>query len=261
MENNEQTVTSAPATSVLDDVTSTIDQMVAVAPVVTPTQQPAQQTQGDNNYPSPVYEPVKPNTELFVTHLRTFGVFEGKDMTMTDGLKDALELITSRLHDKGFTYRAEGSYLTRGLPAAFFDNFQRKEVHLPFKNFGNKIDRTPGLTIATEKPTKEAIGTALYFKLQAFPKYTAEKFNAGRDVGKLFAGRDTHIILGQDLLSPLTLMILNTEKGEEAGDRVDFDTAGNVVYPLLVAKELSIPTFNLQKEGALDRLLAFIDNM
>lgn len=73
---------------------------------------------------------------------------------------------------------------------------------------------------------------------------------------RALCARDIEVFLGQDCKHPLRFIMIWSPGGEESlsGDKIDWKGLGQLAFIIRLAKELSIPLFNLAKEDSISRL-------
>lgn len=195
--------------------------------------------------------PAKANVEGFQTFNRTFAAMG--DMP-SEAQQEKLKPILAKMFALGFTSRCKDLSFTEEFYTWVSSIYSRNEIFMTYKKKGIKFKPS------SEVVTMEAMAIALETKLSKFPNTDVDKVNARKDIAKNMMGLNAHILLGTNLESPLSFLILNTPSGEEAGDRINFETIGFNMDILLLATRYDVPVFNLNKEGSFKRLEDFIDN-
>lgn len=148
--------------------------------------------------------------------------------------------IAGRLKDAGYTARTtgkgaadEGVMITAG---------DKCEVHIPWKKFD-------GIDSKFNKVLPEA--------LEMVKQYHGA-FDSQKDSIKTIIGRGAHLVLGQDLRSPVRFVVCWSQDGlENAKDRSA--KSGYIGIPVSIASSMKIPVFNLKNPDALRRLNEFLD--
>ena len=207
----------------------------------------------DGPKPLPAFEATEVDQDTFNRFTRDYLVY---GEAIPEAVMDKLNILLARIHSKHFTLRAAMNR-DNPLEELAIKSTDKKEFYFPFKF----KDIDSNYRVKVNKVDYKAISIGMTVKLNAFRKYTSDKFNAMKDIGKLFTGRDVHQVLGEDLNTPVKFMLIYTPKGEEAGDRIDFETAGNAVMLLLLAKSFSIPVYNIANEESLVKLMAYLDTL
>jgi len=194
--------------------------------------------------------PKEANREGFKTFNRTFTTLG--DIPSSEQ-QEKLKPILNKLYGAGYSLRCKDTKFSEEFYSWTESNYKRSEFYVPYKSKGSSFKPV------SESVDNDAIAIALDAKITRFPSFDLEKFKTWKDIGKLMLGLNAHLLFGADLETPISFIILNTPAGEEPGDRVDFDTIGFNLDILLIAQRYNIPTFNLNKEGAFERLEGFVD--
>ena len=150
-----------------------------------------------------------------------------------------MTIIAAELADLGFTLRTGGA---KGADDAFMRGAlaldKDVELYLPAKNKAPK-DSPPNVKIFPE-PMYDA------FEIAASVHKNWGKLS---DYVRRLHARNAHIILGPDLKSPSSFVVLWTENGEKRG---------GTGIGWQIAEDYSIPVFNLFDEKQLDALIEFV---
>lgn len=149
-----------------------------------------------------------------------------------------LEALTTKLNELGYTVRIGGN---KGIEEFIEDKMQRKEVHLPWRNFNEKESK---LTFNTKQ--------AFILAKQFSPVYDRLP-----DSVKAFLARNVRLILGNNLKSPLLFLITWSKDGVESAKHRTAQT-GNVGHVIAMADMLRVPIFNLSKSSSVDRLKQYL---
>jgi len=209
---------------------------------------------GDNKpKPLPEFKEVNVNQDTFSRFTRDYLAY---GEAIPENVMDKLNIVLAKIHAKQFTLRAANNR-NNPLEELAIKSTDRKEFYLPFKF----RDLDSSYKVKVSKVDYKAISIGMTIKTNAFPNYTSEKFNNMKDIGKLFTGRDVHQVLGEDLNTPVKFMLMYTPKGEESGDKLDFETVGNAVMLFLLSKAFSIPIYNIANEESLTKLMAYLDTL
>lgn len=195
-------------------------------------------------------EPVNPMEPKISEFNRKANTFLAVGTDLPTGLESKLSVVLDTLHGKRFTARL-ASDKRDPLDTFVKANYFMKEFFLPWAKFDTDV--VPKLP----KPTPDARPVACWLTLTTRRKSDPDIFNMIPSVVRTFIARNTHLVLGEDLKSPVKFMILYTPNGEGLGDRIDFKSAGNVKFFLEVAKIFSIPVFNIQNEDSFKKLEDF----
>lgn len=166
------------------------------------------------------------------------------------GNKDAPAHILERatklaklLESHGYMLRSGGKSNMDGSPGiedAFENAVTRKEIHLPWKGFGNKESRFTW----TDDKAREL----------------AKKFNEAYDglsrVIQTFLAQDIRMVFGDKLNSPALFLVIWSEDGvEDLSERTQ--RTGNMGNMLAIANKLRIPVFNLGKADCEKRMVEY----
>jgi len=175
-----------------------------------------------------------PSDELYMTYVGT-----GNDNPPPHVI-DQINQIAKDLETRGYTLRTGGM---KGCEDVFEKAVAaRVEVHLPWRNFDNKDSK---FTWTPENA-----------------KLIAARFQPGyeglKPVIQTFLAKNVRMIMGDKLKSPALFMVTWSEDGAETAREKTIKT-GNAGHAILVAAELKIPVFNLGKQGAMERLFAYLD--
>lgn len=108
----------------------------------------------------------------------------------------------------------------------------RMETYLPWPGYENILDAT------LKEPTEAAMEVAAHYH----PRWKSLSQGA-----KKLHGRNSHIILGADLISPVELVICWTPRG---------NAEGGTGQGLRIAEDNDIPILNIQRQADLEELLA-----
>jgi hypothetical protein len=147
----------------------------------------------------------------------------GSRETPTDMLK-AMTLISVQLAEAGWHLRSGNA---RGADQAFQRGAPdpRKEIHLPWDGYNH--GRTENPVFIVPPPSEPIVDIAAKFH-PAWDKLSVE--------AKLFMVRNTTIVLGVDLLSPVKMIICWTPKAQ---------IIGGTGHALRIAHAFEIPVFNI----------------
>lgn len=161
---------------------------------------------------------------------------------------EALEVMTRisrRLAEQGFTLRTSGEKSGPGL--AFEQGAGGKsEIYIPWKGFN-------------DRESKFMVGRFLMPEAAALIKQFMPTFESLKPAVQKIIGRNAHVIMGQDLRSPVRFLIVWSDDGiEDAKNRTA--KSGYMGVPVSVASSLRIPVFNLKNPDAIERLWKFIES-
>jgi hypothetical protein len=146
-----------------------------------------------------------------------------------------MSYVAEQLSPTGWLLRSGGAY---GADQAFERGAKLKEIHLPWDGYNNV--RTNDRTHFTPIPTPEMVDIAA----RHHPAW--ENLS---DSVRMFMVRNTTIVLGMDLASPVKMLICWTEDGKEIG---------GTSHAIRIARSHGIPIFNIanpQKQNALAKFV------
>jgi hypothetical protein len=147
-------------------------------------------------------------------------------------LEPIIKDIVERCEYLGYTLRSGGA---AGADSMFSNYTTRKNIYLPWSNYnGNRK------TIDTDKYLEEALGIAAMFH---------PNWDACSDGAKLLHSRNSHIILGTDLLKPVDFVVCWTKNGK---------IQGGTGLAMRIANNYNIPIYNLKNEEDIEKLKLFI---
>jgi hypothetical protein len=147
--------------------------------------------------------------------------------------------LASRLSESGYTCRTSGG--SEG-DDAFENNSTLSEVHIPWKKFNNKETKF-------NKNLPEAADLVKPFH---------PTFDAMKPAVQAIIARGAHVILGQNLQSPVQFVLCWSADGlENAKDRGI--KSGFIGIPIALAATNRIPVFNLKNPDALQRLKNWLE--
>jgi hypothetical protein len=109
------------------------------------------------------------------------------------------------------------------------------ETYLPWPKYEGILD--PALS----EPTAQALEVAEYYH----PRWGRLSHGA-----KKLHGRNSHIILGRDLISPVDMVVCWTSDGK---------ATGGTGQGIRIAEDNDIPVLNIQREADLEALLTTMD--
>lgn len=152
-----------------------------------------------------------------------------------------LEAIVKKLDAKGFTARTGGF---EGIEEIAEKATQRKEVHLPWRNFNGKESR---FTFTKDR----AMAIARMFH---------PAFDTMKESVQKFLAKNARIILGDTMAAPALFLLVWTEDGCNTIKQRTAQT-GFAGHPIAIASALGIPVFNLGNPSDEARLNQHLDNM
>lgn len=155
-----------------------------------------------------------------------------------ESLVPVIEAITAKLNELGYTARLGGNLNIEELVEK---NIERKEIHLPWRNFN-------------EKESKLTFNTKPSFILA---KQFSPVYDRLPDAVKAILARNVRLILGNNLKSPLLFLITWSRDGVESAKYRTAQT-GNVGHVIAMADMLRVPIFNISKQDSIDRLKQYL---
>ena len=147
--------------------------------------------------------------------------------------------IAKRLEAMEFTVRIGGM---QGIEDAIEKAIEKKEVHLPFKDFDQKQSK---FTYVSERATAVA--------KMFFPNWDAMKKGV-----QLFLAKNARVLMGQRVDSPALFFVCWTQDGVESFKDTTNRT-GFTGHSIAIASALGIPIFNLGNPTAEQRLNMYLE--
>ena len=142
--------------------------------------------------------------------------------------------IAEQLSPIGWQLRSGGAY---GADLAFERGARHKEIHLPWDGYNNvRI----GPNHIVPDPTPEMVDVAA----RHHPAW--ENLS---DAVKMFMVRNTTIVLGKDLKSPVKMVICWTDGGQEIG---------GTSHAIRIARSYDVPVFNIALTEQQNALAKFV---
>lgn len=138
-----------------------------------------------------------------------------------------MEKAANYLDLSGYTLRSGGA---NGADTAFADGAYKKEIHLPWREY----NKNPSVL---HNPSAQAIELASNFH----PNWSA----CSQGVVKMH-GRNMHILLGEDLKTPVEFVICWTKNGKDIG---------GTGLAIRAAEYLEIPVLNLHDQTTYNELM------
>lgn len=149
-----------------------------------------------------------------------------------------LQRLVPELEKRGYVIRSGGM---KGMENAVEELSRNIELHLPWKGFDGKESK---FTYTSEE-AKE------------FAKRYHPAWDQAKPVVQTFCAKNVRLMLGKDLKSPTQILIIWSEDGvEHARERTA--KTGLTGVAVALASELRIPTFNLQRPDAEQRLMQYL---
>lgn len=155
-----------------------------------------------------------------------------------ESITPVLEAMVNKLNELGYTARLGGNL---NLEELIEQKMERKEVHLPWRDFNKKESK---LTFNT-KPS-------FILAKQFSPVYDRLP-----DAVKAMLARNVRLILGYNLKSPLLFLITWSRDGVESAKHRTAQT-GNVGHVIAMADMLRVPIFNISRSDSIDRLKQYL---
>lgn len=154
--------------------------------------------------------------------------------------KDQTQMTTlaTRLESMGYTLRTSGG---QGAEEAFEKGAAQKEVHIPWKDFNGRKSEFC-------KCSKEALELV---------QFLSPVWDTLKPAVQAIIASKAHLVLGQDLQSPVRFLICWTADGAEAAGNCTART-GFTGTAIKLASKYNIPIFNLKNPDALERLKTYL---
>lgn len=178
--------------------------------------------------------------------------------TIPDNINEKIRNYVSKLSELGFTYR-------HGPNTDPLDNFvynfasDRADVMLPWANYGNKEYKD---IAKVAKPLDDAYRHAAFMlgkKKSDDPNENGKlRINTLGTAFRANTARNVHLIVGDNLVTPINLFICYSPDGASTRDEIKYETTGYISFFINTCEALNIPVFNLQKPGTDERLDDFL---
>lgn len=153
---------------------------------------------------------------------------------------DRMTTLARVLGVRGWTLRSGGA---NGADTAFEEGAppERRQIYLPWKGYNDRRD------VRFDLPSAEAFTLAATLH----PMWDSLK-----PMVKRLHARNCNQVLGNDLKTPSVFLVCWTADGcESEAERTRF--TGGTATAIVLAERHGVPVFNLNRTGAMDRLLAF----
>ncbi len=150
----------------------------------------------------------------------------------------ALQRLVPEMEKRGYVIRSGGM---KGMENAVEELARNLEIHLPWKGFDGKESKFT----YTSDEAKE------------FAKRYHPAWDQAKPVVQTFCAKNVRLMLGKDLKSPTQILIIWSEDGAEHVRERTAKT-GLTGIAVALASELRIPTFNLQRPDAEQRLMQYL---
>lgn len=155
-------------------------------------------------------------------------------------IKDKFVEIVKMLENNGYTLRTGGM---EGVEEIVENSVTKKEVHLPWRDFGGKQSR---FTFNTDRA-------------YAIAKKYHPTFDGLSKGVKCFLAKNARLILGNNMTSPALFLLTWTEDGATSSrDRTA--RTGFAGHPIAIAAGIGIPVINLARSDAEQKLNMLITN-
>lgn len=151
---------------------------------------------------------------------------------------EQLVKIALELQSAGYTMRNRGM---QGLEETIEEALTTKEIHLPWKGFGEKDSKHTWTPPAAKELAKRV----------------QPGFDGLKNVVQTFLAANVRMIMGKELRSPALFMITWSEDGAETLKEKSVKT-GNAGHAIAVADTLPIPVFNFARPDAESRLRDYL---
>ena len=148
--------------------------------------------------------------------------------------------IAKKLEELGYTARVGGM---DGIEDTVEKAINKKEVHLPFKDFNQKQSK---FTYNSER----AFAVAKMFH----PTFDSMKKGV-----QCFLAKNARLLLGDRMNSPALFLVCWSEDGVESG-KMKTNQTGFAGHPIAIAGALGIPIFNLARPDTEDRINFIIES-
>lgn len=181
---------------------------------------------------------------------KAFSVFYNtRNQEIPEEIKNKMIAAVKYLSGQGYNFRAWysgddilGSTLARDFVTPTNQNIQ---WYIPWKKYNEKVPN----------PTSTVRNELAYQLVRGFHK----GWDKLPPVVRALCARDVEVFLTADGKHPLTFVLIWTPCGsEELPENPDYQTLGQMAFILRLAKELSIPVFNLQNPDVSTRMQALM---
>lgn len=186
-------------------------------------------------------EPLSADVFSFKRDVKTFYFLSTHDIS--EDIHNMATTLSSKLIELGYVFRYSGDTRSKTESAIFTIAKNKSEVYLPWKKFNLNVK--PTVARPKDYAYKHA---AIYHK----------KINDMSPTVKNFLARSIHIMLGEDLLTPLTFLICYSEDGAELSKDIDYKNNVTTGFFIKVCEDLDIPVFNLKNVDAKKRLVEYL---
>ncbi len=178
----------------------------------------------------------KPKEPEVAELYRTVGIFCNENPPIE--VLDKAKIVAALLQEHEFTLRTD---TTSALSPIFEEAISRKEIYLPWKGF-------------------KELDSKFYFSSEV-SKEVAGKFHSNfetiKDTAKAFLSRNVRIVLGNNMKSNVSILVIWSADGAE-NKASKTPKTGYLLHPINIASKINIPIFNLQNENSLDRIKSFL---
>lgn len=187
-------------------------------------------------------EPIEVNRESLKRFDRTFTI-AGE---FPEDIATLLDRIAEKLYAKGFTFRYSGDTRSKSATSVYQITKERCEIYLPWKKYNQSVEAT----VAYPKDKAYQIAANYHGKI-----------NDMSGTVKGFIAREAHMVLGEKLDTPLSILICYSEDGAEVSKGMDFKKNSKTAFFIKMCEDLDIPVFNLRNGDAKDRLIDYIKTL
>lgn len=180
----------------------------------------------------------------------------GKGILIPENVSAKIRAISTHALEKGFKFRWDGN---KNEPLSAFAHQifgQKASVVFPWKGFSSTIDK-PTL----EQPTDSAYIYASFIDNMLTERYKFKSFKESADTIIKFRAATANVLLGVEMNAPVKFLLIYSEDGYEGAGDIDFNKVGYSLYTVMMARELSIPIFNLSKDDVVERVKSLIDTL
>jgi len=222
------------------------DKPFANTAALTTTEKEDKEEDDFDYWENPDVKPLKVDPETFKTASKSFLIttYTTTGVLPPEVSKELFEL-SKALVAKGFRFRHTGDVQDKLQNDILKIEDIEVDSYLPWKKFNPDI---------ANPLMKKPVGIG--YRIAANSHKMFPKMSNGI---RCLLARNAHSILGPKCVTPVTFILAYTEDGAEGITKgIDFKVTGNVAFFLKVAEDSNVPVFNLKKEGAIKRLIEFI---
>jgi len=216
--------------------------------VTTTTSSGSSSSWDDKQYTKKALDPFEMRPESEVP--KTFAISGWfKDDNHTAG--KMVQKTVGALSDKGYTLRMAAQEVASVIGKAAASANPPMIIYLPWKKFEPKEVQIKEEYISDVTPSEEAYEYAAYF---------IENFNELSNGIKTFNAAVVQAMLGDDLKSPVSMVILHTWGRETELKDINDKTNRTSVLMIKIAEAVNIPVYNLNDKNSRESLANFINS-